>query len=123
MLQLVNRHEKTKMVHSVTFKRKKVMTELELTPIEVCQTQTTKQAKIVKQKAKRKGLDTIKCKWEQKPMHDQYALRSKDADIEQTNTHQWLRYAGLKAATEGFIMAAQDQSVYTRTYQASTIKN
>ena len=30
---------------------------------------------------------------------------------------------GLKAETEGFIMAAQDQNVYTRNYQAIIIKN
>ena len=29
----------------------------------------------------------------------------------------------LKAETEGFIMAAQDQSLYTRSYQARIIKN
>jgi len=99
------------------------MTELELAPVEMSETQPTKRANIVKQEAKRKGLDAIKSKWEQKPLHGQYALRSKDPDIDQANTHQWLRCAGLKAETEGFIMAAQDQSLYTRNYQANIIKN
>ena len=56
-------------------------------------------------------------------MHGYYALRSKDADIDQLNTHQWLRCAGLKAETEGFIMGAQDQSLFTRNYQANIIRD
>ena len=34
-----------------------------------------------------------------------------------------LRSSGLKAATEGFIMAAQDQSLWTRNFQANVIRN
>ena len=60
---------------------------------------------------------------ETKPLHGQYELRSKDAEIDQLNTHQLLRCAGLKAETKGFIMAAQDQSLFTRNYQANMIKN
>ena len=48
---------------------------------------------------------------------------AKNADIDQANIYQWLRCAGLKAETEGFIMAAQDQSLYTRNNQASIVKN
>ena len=87
------------------------------------ETQPTELARFVKQEAKRKGLVAIKSKWEQQPLHGQYALRSKDADIDQLNTHQWLRCAGLKAETEGFIMAAQDQSLFTRNYLANIIRN
>ena len=72
------------------------------------ETQPTKLAKLVKQEATRKGQDGIKSKWGQKHLHGPCALRSKDADIEQLNTHQWLRCAGIKAETEGFMMAAQD---------------
>ena len=50
------------------------MTELELAPVEMSETQPTKRANIVKQEAKRKGLHAIKSKWEQKPLHGQYAL-------------------------------------------------
>ena len=49
-------------------------------------------------------------------------MRSEKADVDQGNTHQWLRSAGLKAETEGFIMAAQDQSLFTRNYQYKIIK-
>ena len=48
--------------------------------------------------------------------------RSNDADAEK-KIHQWLRRSGLKAETEGFIFAAQDQNVSTRNYQASKLKN
>ena len=110
--------ENVNKVNSFLCQSKKFETELELAPIEINETQPTKRAKIVKQEAKRKGIDPIKSKWEQKPLHGQHALRSKDADIDSANTHQWLRFSGLKAETEGFIMAAQDQSLYTRNYQA-----
>ena len=78
------------------------------------ETQPTKLAKLVEHEAKRKGLDAIRSKWEQKPLYDQYALRDSDADIDEVHTHQWLRCAGLKAEADGFIMAAQDQSLFTR---------
>ena len=39
------------------------------------------------------------------------------------NTHQWLRSAGLKAEIESFIMAAQDQNLFTKNYLAKIIKN
>ena len=115
MLQVVNRHEKTKKVHSVSCQSKKFKTELELAQIEINETQPTKRAKIIKQEAEGKGLDDIESKWKQKLLHGQYALRSKDADIDRTNIHQWLRCSGLKAETEGFVMTAPDQSLYART--------
>ena len=50
-------------------------------------------------------------------------MRRQKANVDQGNTHQWLRSAGLKAETESFIMGAQDQSIFTRNYQAKIIKN
>jgi len=44
-------------------------------------------------------------------------------DVDQVATHQWLRSYGLKSETEDFILAAQDQSLFTRNYQATIIKN
>ena len=37
-------------------------------------------------------------------------------------THQWLKSSGLKAETEGFIVAAQDQSLPTKAYQHHVLK-
>ena len=56
-------------------------------------------------------------------MHGQYPERVGKPDINQDNTHQWLRNSGLKAETEGFIIAAQDQSLPTKLYQHRIINN
>ena len=58
-----------------------------------------------------------------KYLHRKYPLWSQNADVDKGKTHQWLSNAGLKAETEGFIMASQDQSLFTRNYQAKIIKN
>ena len=44
-------------------------------------------------------------------MHGQYPARIDKPDINQDNAHQWFRNSGLKAESEGFIIAAQDQSI------------
>ena len=68
-------------------------------------------------------LKQIKETWKNKPLHDQYQQQSQQTDIDQTNTNQWLRSVGMGAEIEEFIMVAQDQSLYTRNYQARIIKN
>ena len=68
-------------------------------------------------------LKQIKETWKNKPLHDQYQQRGQQTDIDQTNTNQWLRSVGMGAEIEEFIMVAQDQSLYTRNYQARIIKN
>ena len=46
------------------------------------------------------------------------------AVVDLHDTHQWLRSAGLiKTETEGFIVAAQDQSFFTRNFQANILYN
>ena len=40
-----------------------------------------------------------------------------------TPIHQRLRSAGFKAETEGFIVAAQDQSLFTSNFQANILHN
>ena len=46
ILQLLNWHEKTKIVQSVSCQSKKFMTELELVPIEMSETQPMKRANL-----------------------------------------------------------------------------
>ena len=123
MIQLVRKHEQAKRAHSVTKEANKFNTELNIDCTTNEQLIATKQAKSLKVTAKKESLKKLKENWENKPLHGQYPLRTQAPDVDKNKTHQWLRSAGLKAETEGFIMAAQDQSLYTRNYQAKIIKN
>ena len=46
----------------------------------------------------------------------------KQADVDNDKNHRWLKAAGLKAETVGFIIAAQDQSLSTLWYQHNILK-
>ena len=65
----------------------------------------------------------MKQKWESKAMHGQYPSRIKEADVDFKQTNNWLKGTGLKAETEGSILAAQDQSLATRLYHHKIIKD
>ena len=77
----------------------------------------------MKQKAKSEGLKNLKSTWEEKPFHGHYPLQANNADVDQKKPHQWLRSSELKSETEGFIVAAQHQSLLTKNYQAKLMKN
>ena len=62
-------------------------------------------------------------RWEGKPMHGQYLTRVYKPDIEITKTHKWLKSPGLKGEIEGFMIAAQGQSLATRSYHNKIIKD
>ena len=61
--------------------------------------------------------------WRENPLHGRYPLRTDHADVGKATTHQWLSSSSLKGETEGFILAAQDQSISTRVYQTRILKN
>ena len=61
--------------------------------------------------------------WEDKTLHGRHPKRIKEADVDHHKTNQWLKSSGLKSETEGFIIATQDQSLATRLYHASIIKD
>ena len=52
-----------------------------------------------------------------------YPLRADNGNVDRTTTHQWLSSSSLNRETEGFILAAQDQSLASRMYQAKILKN
>ena len=50
-------------------------------------------------------------------------FEAKKTDVDLHVTNQWPRSAGLKAETEGFFVAEQDQSLFTRNFQANILHN
>ena len=58
-----------------------------------------------------------------KPLYAKYPIRASDPDVSSSLTHQWLTFIGLQSETEGFIIAAQDQSLPTRNFQADILEN
>ena len=56
-------------------------------------------------------------------MHGKYPNRINEADVDKRMTNKWLKASGLKAETEGMIIAAQDQSLATRLYHHRIIKD
>ena len=74
-------------------------------------------------KVKEKAQDQIKQKWEKKQMHGQYPKRIGKKDVDQKMTNQWLKLAGPKSETEGFIIAAQDQAIKTNYYRDKILKD
>ena len=61
--------------------------------------------------------------WREKPLRGKYRLRTDHADVDKATTHQWLSSSSLEGETEGFILAAQDQSISTWVYQTRILKN
>ena len=83
----------------------------------------SKKVKSLKVTVKKQIMFNIKETWKEKPLHGQYLKRIDRADVDKELTHKWLQSSGLKAETEGFVIAAQDQSLATGYYQHKIIKN
>ncbi len=120
----VKQHENKKTIYSIFKEAAKYKKELDIPEIIPKENEAnTNYAKRVKLSAKDLGLQQLQKTWEDKVMHGRYPKRLKDPDVDQQKTHQWLRNAGLKAETEGLIIAAQDQSLATRSYHHRIIKD
>ena len=125
MLQLVLKDEKEKGSHSVVKEAKKFTREIDL-DLETefnGEMKNMENVQKLKRIAKEKGKKAIDTAWKSKSLHGQYHLPSQKVDVDLRDTHQWLRSAGLKAETEGFIVAAQEQTLFTRNFQANTLHN
>ena len=70
----------------------------------------------MKRKTKNEGIKQVKQTWENKALHRWYPWWSQQADADKANTHQRICSVGLKAETEGFIMAVQDQGLLRRNW-------
>ena len=123
MMLCVQKHESKKKLYSVIRKSEEYKKELgyeEPPPNEA--TTATLAAKTSKDRAKKCGQDLLQRTWEKKPLHGKFYKRASDADISKDDTFGWLKSSTLKAETEGFILAAQDQSLKTKNYQANIMK-
>ena len=123
MMKLVTVYDSTKNLHSVKKEAERFREELGIQEEYQIDTLPTEAARKIKLESKRAGTKAIQHCWSEKPLHGQYPSRASETDVDTKRTHQWLSSSGLKAETEGFIIAAQDQSLNTRNYQANIIKS
>ena len=77
----------------------------------------TQNAKALKKKVKEKIQERRRERWEGKPLHGQFPNNTHKPYVDQQTTNLWLTAGDLKGETEGFLIAAQDQSLMTRNYQ------
>lgn len=116
-LQMVKHHEDKKQKYSISKTARKVKQDYELEE-EVSQEKTPSQnAKLLKMKLREKIQTRRKERWAGKPLHGQYLISTNKPHVDQESTHAWLTSSELKGETEGYITAAQDQSLMTRNYQ------
>ena len=120
-LKMVLQHEKSKKLHSIIKESKHFQQKLGMVAESV--EAPNRDVKHIKATAKDRGLSRLRMRWQEKPLHGRYPARTTEPDVDRERTHQWLRSAGLKPETEGFLMAAQDQCLPTRSYQAHILKN
>ena len=124
LLKIARDHDSGKKTMSIHHQAEKYGRELSLPEAEVVENEpATDYARRVKLKAKHHALEQLKSKWEEKPLHGQYPKRTKEKDVDQDKTHNWLSTPGLKSETEGFIIAAQDQCIKTNYYRNKILKD
>ena len=104
LLHFVKDHDDRKSLYFISRQSMKFSRGLGLPAIPPAEYYTT-YARITKAKAKHQGCQQLRSTWKSKAIHGKYPQRVKQADVDQDKTHRWLKAAGLKAETEGFIIA------------------
>ena len=124
MLKLVHLYESSKKLHSIVKEANKFSRKLYLNLVDYNNAlKPIEFSKRLKKIAKHESMKRLEISWQEKPLHGKFATRCKNDDVDTKATHQWLTSSGLKAETEGFIFAAQDQSLVTKNFQANIIRN
>lgn len=75
------------------------------------------------EKHQRLAQDQLKQKQGDNSMHGQYLRRANEKDVDHQMTNQWLKTAGPKSETEGFITDVQDQATKTNCYRSQLLKD
>ena len=123
LVHFVKDHDNKRSLYSISRQSMTISRELEVPAIPPAEDEaSTIYARKTKAKAKHQGCQQVMSKWESKALHSKYPQWVKQADVDQDKTHRWLKGAGLKAETEGFIIAAQDQTLSTWWYQRNVLK-
>ena len=121
MIECVRSHDKNKKRYSISQKAREFTKDLRC-DFDKNISSATMAAKAKKQSFKKIALKQLQENWTRKPLHGKFAQRSQAADINKDHTFMWLKSSSLKAETEGFIFAAQDQSLKTKNYIAKVMK-
>ena len=117
-------HEERKKLYSIKKDAMKYKRQLNVGETHITDNENiTTYAKRTKQVARLHGLQLLENSWKEKPLHGKYPTRIQEADVDTEGSNLWLKSAGLKAETEGLIVAAQDQSLATRAYHKYIIKD
>lgn len=122
-IKAVHQHENEKKKYSVVKEARKYKKDIVETEVGDNDGTLTERVRKFKQHVKKHYHEEMQQRWQDKPMHGQYAARLKKADTDIDCTNNWLRSSQLKGETEGFIIAAQDQSLVTRLYQHQIVKD
>lgn len=119
--KFILKHDQGKKLYSISKYSNIIKKEFKI-DCEINKTLPTVMAKKEKEIFKNKLIQHNIESWKQKPMHGQILRLINKPNIDKNFSFQWLKSAKLKGPTEGFVLAAQDQSLNTRYHQNKILK-